>query len=149
MVLPQATADWKAGPEQFEEIVRLRELEATGDEILAVGEQMLADSIAARNAVCAEIDPTLDPFEVADLVKDDHAATFVESLDEYRTTMDAARHFVIEHDLATVVPDDHLSVIETPSFIRHLVPFAAYYEPPSSMPARPVPTSSPRRRRRR
>jgi uncharacterized protein (DUF885 family) len=128
-LLPRATADWKAGPEQFEEIVRLRELEATGDEILAVGEQMLADSIAARDAVCAEIDPTLDPFEVADVVKDDHAATFVESLDEYRSTMDAARRFVIEHDLATVVPDDHLSVIETPSFIRHLIPFAAYYEP--------------------
>jgi uncharacterized protein (DUF885 family) len=139
VVLPHATADWKAGPEQFEEIVRLRELEATGDEILAVGEQMLADSIAARNAVCAEIDPTLDPFEVADLVKDDHAATFVESLDEYRTTMDAARHFVIEHDLATVVPDDHLSVIETPSFIRHLVPFAAYYEP-AKFDARPTGT---------
>ncbi len=138
-LLPGATAEWKAGPEQFEEIVRLRELEASGDEILAVGEQILADSVAARDAVCAEIDPTLDPAEVADLVKDDHASTFVESLEEYRATMDAARHFVIEHDLATVVPDDHLRVIETPSFIRHLVPFAAYYEP-AKFDARPTGT---------
>src|SRR5207253_10379355 len=37
-VLPPAAADWRAGPEQFEEIVRLRELMANGDEILAVGE---------------------------------------------------------------------------------------------------------------
>ena len=127
--LPNATADWVAGPEHFEEIVRLRELEASGDEILAVGEQMLADATAARDAVCAEIDPTLTPPEVADLVKDDHATTFVESLGEYRSSMDAARAFVVEHELATLPEEDHLSVIETPSFIRHLIPFAAYYEP--------------------
>src|SRR5205823_10181948 len=36
-VLPRATAEWRAGPEQFEEIVRLRELTADGDEILAAG----------------------------------------------------------------------------------------------------------------
>ena len=128
-VLPRASADWAAGPEQFEEIVRLRELEATGDEILAVGEQMLADSIAARDAVSAEIDPSVSLAEVADIVKNDHAATFVEALDQYRSTMDAARTFVVEHDLATIPDEDHLNVVETPSFIRHLIPFAAYYEP--------------------
>ena len=31
--------------------------------------------------------------------------------------------------LATPPEEDHLNVIETPSFIRHLIPFAAYYEP--------------------
>ncbi len=128
-VLPRAAAGWSAGPEQFEEIVRLRELEASGDEILAVGEQMLADATAARDAVCAEIDPTLTPAEVADLVKNDHADTFVEALDDYRSTMDAARAFVVEHELATLPDEDHLNVVETPSFLRHLIPFAAYYEP--------------------
>ncbi|HET7684849.1 MAG TPA: DUF885 domain-containing protein [Candidatus Limnocylindria bacterium] len=137
--LPRASADWVAGPEQFEEIVRLRELDATGDEILAVGERMLAETTAARDAVCAEIDPTLTPAEVADLVKNDHAETFLESLDEYRTTMDAARAFVVEHDLATLPDEDHLNVIETPSFIRHLIPFAAYYEPAKFDP---VPTGT-------
>lgn len=138
-LLPRATADWVTGREQFEEIVRLRELDATGDEILEVGQRMLADTIAARDAVCAEIDPTLSPAEVADLVKDDHAETFVESLDEYRAAMDAARRFVVDHDLATLPDEDHLTVMETPSFIRHLIPFAAYYEP-----ARfdPVPTGT-------
>ncbi len=128
-MLPNANADWRTGPEQFEELVALRELEASGDEILAVGEQMLAESKAARDAVCAEIDPTLSPEEVGDLVKNDHAATFAEALDEYRRDMDRARSFVIDHDLATVPPDEQLKVIETPSFIRHLIPFAAYFSP--------------------
>lgn len=128
-VLPRADADWAAGPERFEEMIRLRELEADGDEILAVGEELLVSEKAARDAVCAEIDPTLSPTEVADLVKDDHAATFAQALHEYRSAMDAARAFVVEHDIATPPVEDHLNVIETPSFARHLTPFAAYYDP--------------------
>ena len=128
-VLPRADGEWAAGPERFEEMIRLRELEADGDEILAVGEELLVAEKSARDAICAEIDPTLSPEEVADLVKDDHAVTFAESLHEYRTSMDAARAFVVEHDIATPPDEDHLNVIETPSFVRHLIPFAAYYEP--------------------
>jgi len=138
-VLPRATAEWQAGPERFEEMVRLRELEADGDEILAVGEDLLQSEKAARDALAAEIDPTASPAEVADIVKGDHAASFVESLGEYRDAMDRARAFVVEHDIATPPDDDDLSVIETPSFIRHLIPFAAYYEPAKFDP-RPVGT---------
>jgi uncharacterized protein (DUF885 family) len=90
---------------------------------------MLADSKAARDAVCAEIDPTLSPEEVGDLVKNDHAATFAEALDEYRASMARARSFVAEHDLATIPEGEELVVMETPSFLRHLMPFAAYFEP--------------------
>jgi uncharacterized protein (DUF885 family) len=128
-VLPRANADWVTGTDRFEELVRLRALEATGDQILAVGEEMLAESHAQRNAVCGEIDPKLTPAEVADKVKGDYPPTFEDALEEYRRSMDRAREFVIEHDLATVPPNDTLVVIETPSFIRHLVPFAAYFEP--------------------
>ncbi|HEY7737414.1 MAG TPA: DUF885 domain-containing protein [Candidatus Limnocylindria bacterium] len=128
-VLPRSNAAWETGPEQFEELVRLRELEASGDEIQAVGEEMLAEGHAQRNAVCAEIDPARTPAEVADLVKNDYPPTFEEALEEYRRSMDRARAFVAEHDLATLPPNDTLVVIETPSYIRHLVPFAAYFEP--------------------
>lgn len=127
--LPRAHADWRAGAEQFEEIVRLRELMADGDEILAVGEQILADETRARDELCVEIDPTLDPAGVADLVKDRHPATFGEALEAYRRTMDEARRFVAEHELATLPAEDHLVVTETPSYLRHLMPFAAYYQP--------------------
>ena len=128
-VLPRASAEWKAGPERLEEMIRLRELEADGDEILAVGEELLAVEKAAREALMVEIEPGASPAEVADIVKNDHASTFVESLGEYRSTMDEARAFVVEHGIATPPEEDHLNVIETPSFIRHLIPFAAYYEP--------------------
>ena len=128
-VLPRANGDWKAGRDRFDEMVRLRELEADADEILAVGEALLADEQAARTALLAEIEPGASADEVADIVKNDHAGTFAEALQEYREAMDRARAFVVEHDLATPPEEDHLRVIETPSFIRHLIPFAAYYDP--------------------
>jgi len=128
-VLPRADAEWKTGPERFEEMVRLRELEADADEILAVGEELLQSEKSARDALSREIDPSATLEEVADLVKNDHADTFAESLIEYRESMDRARAFVVERGLATPPEEDHLNVIETPSFIRHLIPFAAYYEP--------------------
>jgi uncharacterized protein (DUF885 family) len=90
---------------------------------------MLAASHAERDAVCAEIDPAVSPAEAGDVVKSDHPATFAEALDEYRSAMDRARRFVIDHDLATMPEQDTLVVMETPSFLRHLIPFAAYYEP--------------------
>ena len=128
-VLPQATGDWVLGAERLEELIRLRELEADGDEILAVGEELLASEKAAREALVGEIEPGGSAADAADRVKNAHATTFAESLAEYRASMDRARDFVVEHDLATLPEEDHLNVIETPGFIRHLIPFAAYYEP--------------------
>ena len=120
---------WPTGSEGFEQLVAMRRLDATADEILAVGEQMLAEETAARLAVCTEIDPTLSPAEVGDLVKGDHPRTFPEALDGYRDAMDRARAFMVEHDLATPPEQDRLRVIETPAYLRHVNPFAAYYQP--------------------
>ena len=136
-VLPGAEREWRTGPERFEQLVDLRELQAGGDTILAIGHEMLRDSSEARLALCAEVDPLLTPEEVHDLVKNDHAASFPEALDEYRRVMDRARRFVIEHDLATPPPSDRLLVVETPVYIRHLIPFAAY-DPPAKFDADPV-----------
>jgi len=128
-VLPEASGMWCTGPDAFEEMLGLRALGASSAEILAVGEQILADETAARDAVSAEIDPTLSPHEISHVVKDDHPATFAEALDAYREAMGRARDFVVEHELATFPEHDTLRVMETPTFLRHTMPFAAYYEP--------------------
>jgi uncharacterized protein (DUF885 family) len=128
-VLPRANGAWQTGADGFERLVELRRLDASADEILAVGEQMLADETTAREAICAEIDPTLAPAEVGDMIKSNHPSSFPEALEAYRESMDRARSFVVDNDLATLPEQDRLKVIETPSFERHLIPFAAYYQP--------------------
>jgi uncharacterized protein (DUF885 family) len=128
-VIPDADGDWRLGAEQFAQLVALRELGADADEILAAGEEALAETRDARNTVAREIDPTLSPEEVGDQVRRDHPPTFADALEAYRTAIERARRFVVERDLATLPADDRLIVVETPSFLRHTTPFAAYYEP--------------------
>ncbi len=129
--LPRANGAWQTGREGFEQLVALRALDAAPDEILAVGEQMLAEETAGRERVSAEIDPTLSPADVTDLVKEDHPATFPEAIEEYRKAMDRARDFIVEHDLATL-PDagspagDRDAVVRAPPHpVRGLLPAGA------------------------
>jgi hypothetical protein len=50
-------------------------------------------------------------------------------LEVYRTTLDAACDFVAERNLVAL-PDGKVDVVPTPTFLRSLVPFAAYEPPP-------------------
>ena len=43
--------------------------------------------------------------------------------------MRRARSHVIERGLATVPDDERVEVIETPPYLRGVMPFAAYYQP--------------------
>jgi uncharacterized protein (DUF885 family) len=43
--------------------------------------------------------------------------------------MHRARDFLVEHDLVTVPPEEHLEVIPTPPYLRAVMPFAAYFAP--------------------
>src|SRR3989440_521852 len=40
-----------------------------------------------------------------------------------------SKAFIRQHDLATIPPNEELTVTETPSYLRHVIPFAAYNAP--------------------
>ena len=48
--------------------------------------------------------------------------------------MRSARDFVSSQDLVTLPTREHLDVVETPVFMRHQVPFAAYQDPAANDP---------------
>lgn len=59
----------------------------------------------------------------------DHAATCEGVLKEYRNSVLKAKEFVEEKKLATIPEGERLHVLETPFFMRHLVAYAAQFEP--------------------
>ena len=67
---------------------------------------------------------------VVDRIKNDHPATFAEALEAYRDVMLRARQHLIDRDIVTVPADERIEVIETPEYLRNVIPFAAYFEPP-------------------
>jgi uncharacterized protein (DUF885 family) len=81
-----------------------------------------------------ELDDHATESEVIDRLKSDHPATFTEALDAYREVMVRARQYLIDHGVATVPADERIDVIETPEYLRNVIPFAAYFSPPKFDP---------------
>ena len=118
------------GRELHDRMVELRAFDGLdADAILDLGEQKLAEEIEARRAAAREIDPDADVNDVVARVKSDHAASFDAALEQYRDAMRRARAYLIERDLASVPGDERIDVIETPEYLRNVIPFAAYFSP--------------------
>ena len=129
--LERGTDEWALGGERYDELVGLRAFDGLdADAILEIGEDQLEMQTAARIRAAAEIDDHADEAAVVDRIKSDHPATFEEALDAYRDVMVRARQHLIDHDIATVPPDERIEVVETPDYLRNVIPFAAYFSPP-------------------
>ena len=129
--LGRGTDDWALGRENYDELVGLRAFDGLdADGILEIGEDQLEMQKAARIRAAAEVDDRATEMAVIERLKADHPATFEEALDAYRDVMVRARQYLIDHDIATVPPDERIEVIATPEYLRNVIPFAAYFSPP-------------------
>jgi uncharacterized protein (DUF885 family) len=79
-------------------------------------------------AVAREIDPDKSVTDLLEESKADHPAA-EELLDAVRHEMDRIRNYVIEQEIATIPEGESLRVIETPEYLRPLIPFGAYWPP--------------------
>ncbi|MEP7158845.1 MAG: DUF885 domain-containing protein [Chloroflexota bacterium] len=128
--LKDATDEFAIGAADYDTMVGLRAFDGlSADDILEIGEQQLAELKASRESIAREIDPTASVEEVVDRVKSDHPADFATALQGFRDAMNEARQFIVDHDLVTIPAGETLSVIETPQYLRGVIPFAAYFTP--------------------
>ena len=129
--LAGSTDDFALGSEDYEQLVRLRAFDDLDtDGILAIGEEQLVLNRERRARAAAQVDSSASVEEVVDRIKSDHPADFSAALAGYRKAMAEARQFVIEQDIAALPEGETLEVIETPEYMRSVLPFAAYYQPP-------------------
>ena len=123
--------DWALGSDAYDQLVGLRAFDGLdADQILEIGHRQLELNKAARVDDARRIDPTASEPEVVDRVKSNHPATFDEALAAYKDAMFRSRAYIIEHDIATMPAGEQISVIRTPEYLRTVIPFAAYFEPP-------------------
>ncbi|TLZ66411.1 MAG: DUF885 domain-containing protein [Methanobacteriota archaeon] len=128
-VLPRSKDTIGIGAAKFRKLVRLRELGLTVEEIYAIGKKYLRESKRALALLANEIKPGASVDEAKEIVKSDHPPRFEGALEYTAKAMADAKRFITEHDLATIPPNEELNVIETPSYLRHVIPFAAYNAP--------------------
>jgi uncharacterized protein (DUF885 family) len=118
------------GADELDELIGLRAFDGLDtDDILAIGYEQLEAMHDARREAGRPIDPSLGEAAIVDRVKSDGPADFDGALAGYRESMLRARRFIVEHDLATLPPEDSIEVLPTPKHMRSTIPLAAYFEP--------------------
>ncbi len=131
---PHAGATFAIGEDAWNAMVReehMLDLDATAIE--AIGQDLIRETQAALAEEAAAIvaregGPPRTWQELLNEVRADHP-TPDGLVPAYQAAMEASRAFIVEHDLVTLPPDEHLHIAETPPFVRPFYPFAAYMQP--------------------
>lgn len=129
-LLPVARKDFAVGKKKFEKLIKLRELGVYADEILALGESYLKTEKAKLRVLALQIKPGASVKDVKKMIESKHPSSFKGALKMYRKSIKTAKKFIAKKGILTLPKREKLVVIETPAYLRHTHPFAAYFEPP-------------------
>ncbi|MFC1754703.1 DUF885 domain-containing protein [Thermoproteota archaeon] len=128
-MMPNAREEYAIGQVKFDDLLQLRGFDMNSSEILAFGELSLQKEKRNLEKISRKIDPLASVQNVKDTIKSNHPVNFEEALNVVKQTVEDAKQFVLDNDYATIPEGEDLLVIETPNYLRHLVPFAAYFSP--------------------
>ncbi|UCF71253.1 MAG: DUF885 domain-containing protein [candidate division WOR-3 bacterium] len=128
-LLPRSTGEFAIGPELFNfKLKNDHMLPYDAQEILEIGHIMKKRTEDAIRLAAHHIDTGRTWFEIVEAIKEQHPEPS-DLLQTYKKEMESARNFILQKDLVTVPPGEHLDVIPTPSFSRPVIPYAAYMSP--------------------
>ena len=128
-ILPQAQGDFAVGKENFDEILREDHLvDYDADQLLETGWKLLLQTEQQMNILAASMDGNKTVRELLEHAKSNHP-TAEGLLDAYRDSMQKARQFVIDHGVASIPEGEQIRVVETPSYLRPIIPYAGYNMP--------------------
>ncbi|HOY66911.1 MAG TPA: DUF885 domain-containing protein [Candidatus Ozemobacteraceae bacterium] len=134
-IMPQATGDWAMEKGPFQALLGARQLGLTSGELLELGETSLRQAqnkvdLHARALSGSQHGTTAGLRKAAIERIQAHApATFEQALAAYRDAVARSRAWVEMTGFAAIPEGEQLEVIETPSYLAHLIPFAAYMPP--------------------
>ena len=128
-ILPKAEGKFASGHYRFNRLLNEKHfLEADAKKILRFGERLVEQTekelLQQSEQICGEQDIS----KALDKVRAKHPDAS-QLLDSYRKKMQAAHAWLLKSDIMTVPKKQSLKVMQTPVFMRELIPFAAY-EPP-------------------
>jgi uncharacterized protein (DUF885 family) len=124
-----AHGDFACGHEYFDMLLRYRHgLSLTADDLHAFGQHLYETTLAELKVETKRLRGDEDVQALTRHIQATHPSA-EELLAAYQHGMEDARTFVREHQLLSIPQGEQLNVIETPSFLRHHIPFAAYLQP--------------------
>lgn len=128
-VVPNASEEISISPAMYRDYLELQGFGVTPEETLTIAELYLDDVNKKKREVAKIIVGSEDFSEAVRRMRADHARDFDSVLGEYRESVQRAREFVAKMGLVTLPDGEQLVVAPTPSYMAHVVPYAAQYEP--------------------
>lgn len=130
----RAAGSFAVGGRRYGHLLRYRHfLEVEIDDLHGLGVALFEQIRRDLRRVCRELSGNEDVDALNRRLQAQHPRP-AQLVEAYQTQMQAARRFVVEHDLVTMPARETLSVVQTPNFLRHQIPFAAYMEPAANDP---------------
>jgi len=129
-ILPKTIDKYVIEKENFKKLIKFRELGLDLAEILKIGERTLKANKEELRKIAEEINPKLTVKQVKEKINKEHLKDFREILKQYKRIVAKAKKFILVHNLMKIPKNEKILIKETPSFLVHITPFAAYFAPP-------------------
>lgn len=124
-----SVSNFAIGREAFDDLLKENHLLGfDAVHLLAFGQEQLDRVQQSMKDLAEKIKPGSTPEQIIDEAKSNHPSA-EGLLDYYRMWMAKTRQFVIDKNLCGMPPDEELEIIETPTFERSTIPYAAYMSP--------------------
>jgi len=125
---PMAVAECGAGRALLDDVLRWEHvLDEPPEALAAYGREVLADTKARMEELATGLGHADAAAAVSAIQADTPAPA--DLVAAYRSAVEVARAFVVEHGIATLPSGEELAVVATPPFLRRMLPFAAYDQP--------------------
>jgi uncharacterized protein (DUF885 family) len=128
-ILPNAHGDWAMGTGPFQALMGLRNLGMSLPEMIDLGEQTLRSAHSRMETIAHQMTGGAHVREAAQKLKAKAPRDFALALATYQDAVARSRAFVELHDFATLPGEETLEIMETPGYLAHVIPFAAYIAP--------------------
>jgi len=117
------------GEEKFKMLLKLRGIEETPAQLLTFGETELAKLKDRLKTISKQIDKKASIDEIRRVIKSNHPERFDVLINYVKESIEKAKKFVVRSGFANIPQNEKLEVCETPYYLRHLIPFGAYFPP--------------------
>ncbi|MBS3765488.1 DUF885 domain-containing protein, partial [Candidatus Bipolaricaulota bacterium] len=124
-----AREEFAIGPELFSKLLEKQKLGYDTKEITELGKEYLAESRDSMEKYARRINENYSVRDAIDKIEDNTPKDFSKALTWYEESISESKSFVVDRNLATLPENEEIEVMETPAYLRNLIPFAAYIPP--------------------
>jgi len=125
----ESRKDFAIGRGKFQKLLEKQKLGYDIEEITELGKGYLEESRRSMEKYTRRINEDYSVKDALDHVEENTPEDFSKAVTWYERAIAEARDYVKRKNLATIPGNEDISVMETPSYLRHIIPFAAYIPP--------------------